>query len=558
MKNRIMQCMLIAAVCLLTGCSGKKADSGRAAVYDYSYADIVARLYDLSALAEYPQNGEKSAEFTSYDRKSYYDESTDSYVEWDANFDVFGSLSPNKDGTGVIAAEMHGAGYINRIWTTSDCVKESSTGHIRIYIDDNSEPVIDVVFRDLFLQTGIFGEYGNLAYGEGTTFVSYVPITYSSYCRVELVDDWGAFYHVGYTSLPEGSTVEPFSYPIADENVYALKTANEKLGNNQRIITNTEYTIAAGERVSIWHDVSSGAVTKLQLKIDQQRLNGSLIEAVRNLSISACWDNAPYCAIDVSVGDFFNAPTGIKENVCYPVGVLADGTMYANWYMPYSDGAEIVIKNNGEYPITFLIGIEKEELKKEAADSLMRFCAAWRIGGAPRTNHNQYPDSEFLTIKGTGRMVGVGMHNYMYADNVWWGEGDEKFYIDGEKFPSWFGTGTEDYFGYSYGNIRLFAKPFHSQSVVGEKDTAIMEKSKDIDTQWALMRGNKVLSRFHITDNVSFFNELRVVFEDYQGKAVIVKSACVFFYTGANDVENNIQDAYDVSMRNKYFPLLEK
>ena len=43
----------------------------------------------------------------------------------------------------------------------------------------------------------------------------------------------------------------------------------------------------------------------------------------------------------------------------------------------------------------------------------------------------------------------------------WWGEGDEKFFVDGEKFPSTFGTGSEDYFGYAWGNPHLFQKPYH-------------------------------------------------------------------------------------------------
>jgi hypothetical protein len=46
----------------------------------------------------------------------------------------------------------------------------------------------------------------------------------------------------------------------------------------------------------------------------------------------------------------------------------------------------------------------------------------------------------------------------------WWGEGDEKIYVDGEKFPSHFGTGTEDFYGYAYGDTHLFSHPFHAQT----------------------------------------------------------------------------------------------
>lgn len=47
----------------------------------------------------------------------------------------------------------------------------------------------------------------------------------------------------------------------------------------------------------------------------------------------------------------------------------------------------------------------------------------------------------------------------------WWGEGDEKIWVDGEDFPSIFGTGTEDYYGYSWGGMSndFYEHPFHAQ-----------------------------------------------------------------------------------------------
>ena len=47
----------------------------------------------------------------------------------------------------------------------------------------------------------------------------------------------------------------------------------------------------------------------------------------------------------------------------------------------------------------------------------------------------------------------------------WWGEGDERIWVDGEDFPSIFGTGTEDYYGYSWGgrSTDFYEHPFHAQ-----------------------------------------------------------------------------------------------
>jgi hypothetical protein len=47
---------------------------------------------------------------------------------------------------------------------------------------------------------------------------------------------------------------------------------------------------------------------------------------------------------------------------------------------------------------------------------------------------------------------------------AWWGEGDEKITIDGESFPSLFGTGTEDYFGFAWSTPETFAHAYHAQT----------------------------------------------------------------------------------------------
>ena len=49
---------------------------------------------------------------------------------------------------------------------------------------------------------------------------------------------------------------------------------------------------------------------------------------------------------------------------------------------------------------------------------------------------------------------------------IWWGEGDQKIFVDGESFPSTFGTGTEDDYGYAYGNNQPFTRPYHAQTRV--------------------------------------------------------------------------------------------
>ncbi|MBN2775381.1 MAG: DUF2961 domain-containing protein, partial [Prolixibacteraceae bacterium] len=71
-------------------------------------------------------------------------------------------------------------------------------------------------------------------------------------------------------------------------------------------------------------------------------------------------------------------------------------------------------------------------------------------------------DMNFVDIKGKGLYVGDQVTLFNMA-NTWWGEGDEKIFVDGEKFPSSIGTGSEDYYGYAFGHPEPFSHPFISE-----------------------------------------------------------------------------------------------
>src|SRR5512142_429179 len=82
-----------------------------------TYLDLIKRITDLERLAILPAPGEKCAQWSSYDRKSRYDEATGKYVGWDANGDGNGII--RKEGGQLVFAEMEGPGCIWRIWSAA-------------------------------------------------------------------------------------------------------------------------------------------------------------------------------------------------------------------------------------------------------------------------------------------------------------------------------------------------------------------------------------------------------------------------------------------------------
>jgi hypothetical protein len=94
----------------------------------------------------------------------------------------------------------------------------------------------------------------------------------------------------------------------------------------------------------------------------------------------------------------------------------------------------------------------------------MHFHATWKQW-EHLINKTDWPrgyDLTMLTVKGRGVFVGDVLTLFRIGKN-WWGEGDEKIFVDEEDFPSHFGTGSEDYFGYAWCNPNFFETPYFAQ-----------------------------------------------------------------------------------------------
>ena len=103
----------------------------------------------------------------------------------------------------------------------------------------------------------------------------------------------------------------------------------------------------------------------------------------------------------------------------------------------------------------------------------MHFRARWKIdhrltASSFDSGNNGVQDIIYLMASGKGRIVGTGAYIYNPSNATtswgnWWGEGDEKIFVDQDTFPSFFGTGSEDYFNYSWSSSRIFSYPYCGQ-----------------------------------------------------------------------------------------------
>ncbi len=156
---------------------------------------------------------------------------------------------------------------------------------------------------------------------------------------------------------------------------------------------------------------------------------------------------------------FFGTGRGWSVFRSLPFTVSEDGTLTCRFAMPFAKRAVITVTHAG--PGLTLAGRVTIDAVPFGADTLV-FHAGWHprevLGTRP------FRDWHIGTIEGTGHQVGTMLDVENPPSAAWWGEGDEKITVDGEAFPSLFGTGTEDYFGFAWSTPEVFAHAYHAQT----------------------------------------------------------------------------------------------
>ncbi len=214
------------------------------------------------------------------------------------------------------------------------------------------------------------------------------------------------------------------------------------------------------------------------------------------------WDDEVTPSVEVPVGDFFCNGWSVRSNVSsLAVCVNPAGGFNCYWEMPFRKAARITIENIGDEPMTlyYQVNYTLTDVPQDAA----YFHAQWR-----RSNPLPYKGVHTLLegVRGQGHYIGTylawGVNN-----NGWWGEGEIKFYMDGDEWPTICGTGTEDYFGGAWnfehpkGEYGVFSTPYSGVPQVLKPDGLYQSQQRF------------GLYRWHIMDPIRFEQDLRVTIQ---------------------------------------------
>jgi len=204
------------------------------------------------------------------------------------------------------------------------------------------------------------------------------------------------------------------------------------------------------------------AIERLTLKVHAQDVDRALRQTL--LCITA--DDYPWAQVQSPVGDFFGAAPGINPFNALPFDVQPDGTMTCRYVMPFESSLRIMLDNRGDQPVTLTGSV----LPRDYAwtERSMHFYARWRVDHGLVGSGDAVADMPFVLAGGTGRYVGSALMllNPCRAPTPWggwWGEGDEKVFVDDDRLPSTFGTGSEDYFDYAWSSPDIFGHAYCGQ-----------------------------------------------------------------------------------------------
>lgn len=439
-----------------------------------SLESLMRDMVDRSELARFPSPAYICKQRSSTDTRTVAKDQPNWYGNQDCtNFLRVDSSTIGKE---YVLLDEKGPGAIVRFWSTF-AGENSGEGTLRFYLDGSKVPAIEGNTREILSGEALVSK--PLAMGLSVLSKAkqwglnlYLPIPYQSGCKITYQSDKvdlkeknalqpgheAVFYNINFRSYDKGTKVTTYSANELKKNnklialaLQQLATPDKALGLKKLNELTFDVELLPGSSKTIKIN-GSRAIKQLALELEATHKE----QALRSTVLEIKFDGER--TVWTPIGDFFGI--GYKQlytNTWY-TSAHENGMMEAYWVMPFKEKCEITLHNYGKETIS----IKNSNVKYDnwKWDNLsMHFGVSWHQYTNMSTGRDKYLDWEkvggpfdinFVTLQGKGVYVGDAICLF-HGDNSWWGEGDEKVYVDGETFPSHLGTGSEDYYGYAWG-----------------------------------------------------------------------------------------------------------
>ena len=523
-----LQSVFVVALAILSSCTTSD---------EVSITSLLAEMVNRDAVTHFPTADFRLKQSSSYNRASVSPEDS---VGWFTNKDFnnndkdhnFIRIEENQGEKEWVLMDHQGPGAIVRTWMPlRNAKKPGSDIIIKFYLDGDSVPALEGNMLGLLDGTDLFPF--PLAHKSLRSAVSFFPIPYAKSCKVT-VTKRPFFFIFTYREYSDDTPVKTFTmedYNKADNQIQQvcdklLNPQSSQEGSTKQLVE----TLVAQEEKSVGLPQGTAAVRSLSLKLDDY--TDSLV--MRSVILKMECDGQP--TIWCPIGDFFGSGIGLNPFQGWYRTVVEDGTLSCRWVMPYQQSAKISVLNLGSESIDVELKVIVDSY--DWTENSMYFNVAWR--GQDSVATRPFSDWNYVTLKGRGVYVGDALTVYNPVKK-WWGEGDEKIWVDGEDFPSLFGTGTEDYYGYSWGGMSndFYEHPFHAQprsnvyNKMNRKTEAFARNTQGFSTE----------TRTRALDGMPFGSSLKLDMEVWSWTVCnMAYGVGVYWYGDATTTSNRVPD----------------
>ncbi|MBQ4280217.1 MAG: DUF2961 domain-containing protein [Rikenellaceae bacterium] len=474
---------------LMTAAASVLAVGGALAQGTVSVETLLKEMIDRDALARFPSPAYTCKQFSSYDRVSTEKGPSSWFGNADANQFIRVETTDGRTEFVMMDTEEQGPGAIVRFWMTF-AGNNRGNGTLRIYLDGSDTPAIEgtafgVLSGNEFVGAPLATSVSKLTpYGERGHDL-YFPIPYGKSCKITYEckqvhkdnngklwpGDEVVYYNINYRTYSPQTRVITFAPGQLAQYKTLIDKVQDQMRNNYHNAVDMKLSsidlgaeLAPGASKS-FEIKGSRAIRQLGLKLSAD----DRMQALRSTVLEIAFDGEQ--TVWVPIGDFMGIGYHQMDTNNWYVTAPDDGQMDAFWVMPFKSHCKITLHNLGEQPVGVAGQARYGSWRWDARS--MHFGSDWhqytkidtKVKKGEPGNEGDSKDINYTTLKGKGVYVGDALAIFN-TTNAWWGEGDEKVYVDGETFPSHFGTGSEDYYGYAWCSPSVFTDhPFIAQPV---------------------------------------------------------------------------------------------
>jgi hypothetical protein len=386
---------------------------------------------------------------SSYDRRSVVPQvSSDTDTGWYANHDWSNYLGREAGPDGreeFVLLDVDGPGAIVRMWSATP------NGILRLYFDGATAPVLEAPMLELF--SGEVVPFlppfaGTTAGGWNMEF----PFPFRKHAKVAWSGP-GGFYQITYRKYLEPST-DVTSFDPAGLDVVRLDAVKSQLQAPATPATSTRtdrfVLNASFPEATVPASAGGEEIVELQVLpsvVDEITLRQSIL--------SIRFDRTE--TVRTPLGDFFGAGPGLLPHTTLPLEMTPEGLLRSRFLMPFAEKAVVRVDAVNGVDVALVL-VHRPAAFQEGTHY---FHAHWTARGP--MSSRPYRDILLADLTGQGSYVGT----FLAVGNsslAWWGEGDDKVWVDDDTFPSQFGTGTEDFFGQGYSSPAIYDHPYRAQS----------------------------------------------------------------------------------------------